>query len=60
MRFSTLMYHEIRKKEEFNPEHPSTIDVKQDYHDTLPSPLFVTLDHLRNKWITYIKKTIIL
>jgi peptidoglycan/xylan/chitin deacetylase (PgdA/CDA1 family) len=49
MGFSTLMYHEIRKKEEFNPEHPSTIDVKQDYHDTLPSPLFVTLEHFEEQ-----------
>ena len=47
MGFSTLMYHEIRKKEEFNPEHPSTIDVKQDYHDTLTLTAFCYFRALR-------------
>lgn len=49
MAFSTLMYHEIRKKEEFNPEHPSSIDVGQDYNDILPAPLFVTLEHFEEQ-----------
>ena len=49
MGFSTLMYHEIRKKEEFHPEDPSSIDVEQDYHDILPSPLFVTLEHFEEQ-----------
>ena len=49
MSFSTLMYHEIRKEEEFNPEHPSSIDVGQHYHDILPSPLFVTLEHFEEQ-----------
>ena len=42
--FSTLMYHEIRRAKEFDPEHPSSIDVRQDYNDILPSPLFITLE----------------
>jgi len=49
MSFSVLMYHEIRKEQEFNPEQPSPIDVKQDYHDFLPSPLFVTLEHFEEQ-----------
>jgi peptidoglycan/xylan/chitin deacetylase (PgdA/CDA1 family) len=49
MSFSTLMYHEIRKEEEFNPEHPSYIDVGQAYDDILPSPLFVTLEHFEEQ-----------
>ena len=27
MSFSTLMYHEIRKEKEFNPEHPYRIQM---------------------------------
>lgn len=42
MQFSTILYHEIRKADDFNPNHPSHIDVKQSYQDTLPSALFVT------------------
>ncbi|WP_394236834.1 polysaccharide deacetylase family protein [Niallia oryzisoli] len=53
MSFSVLMYHEIRKEQEFNPEHPSYIDVKQDYDDILPSPLFVTLEHFEEQ-MTYL------
>lgn len=49
MAFSTLMYHEIRKEEEFHPEVPSSIDVGQDYDDILPSPLFVTLEHFEEQ-----------
>lgn len=42
MSFSTLMYHEIREGASFNEHHPSNIDVKQEYNDVLPAPLFVT------------------
>lgn len=49
MSFSTLMYHEIRKEKEFNPESPSSIDVGQNYDDILPSPLFVTLEHFETQ-----------
>ncbi|WP_071396525.1 polysaccharide deacetylase family protein [Bacillus tuaregi] len=49
MSFSTLMYHEIRKEQDFNPETPSHIDVKQDYDDVLPAPLFVTLEHFEEQ-----------
>ncbi|WP_338471432.1 polysaccharide deacetylase family protein [Niallia sp. XMNu-256] len=49
MGFTTLVYHEIRKKAEFNPESPSAIDVTQDYNDILPSPLFVTLEHFEEQ-----------
>lgn len=51
--FSTLMYHEIRKKDEFNPEHPYHIEVKQGYEDILPSPLFVTLEYFQEQ-MTYL------
>ncbi len=47
MPFSTLMYHEIRKAGEFRPEHRSFIDIKQDYSDILPPPLFVTLENFK-------------
>lgn len=49
MSFRTLMYHEIREKASFDPEHPSSIDVKQGYQDVLPSPLFVTLEHFEEQ-----------
>lgn len=49
MPFTTLMYHEIRTQEFYNPEHPSHIDVRQDYDDILPSPLFVTLEHFEEQ-----------
>ncbi len=49
MGFPTLMYHEIRKKSEFNPESPSRINVKQDYVDVLPPPLFVTLEQFEEQ-----------
>jgi len=49
MPFSTLMYHEIRRAEEFDPKHPSSIDIKQDYDDILPSPLFVTLENFEEQ-----------
>ena len=55
MGFSTLMYHEIRKKEDFHPEVPSSIDVGQDYDDILPSPLFVTLEHFEEQ-MSYLQK----
>lgn len=49
MAFSTLMYHEIRKEESFDPNHPSLIDVKQSYEDILPSVLFVTLENFEEQ-----------
>lgn len=49
MTFATLVYHEIRKKGDFNPEKPSPIDVKQSYEDLLPPPLFVTLEHFEEQ-----------
>ena len=47
--FSTIMYHEIREKKDFNPDHQSTIDVNQGYEDILPSPLFVTLENFKEQ-----------
>lgn len=41
MSFSTLMYHELREGVTFNENNLSSIDVKQDYNDVLPSPLFI-------------------
>ncbi len=49
MKFATLMYHEIRKSSEFDPEHASHIDVKQQYNDILPSLLFNTLEHFEQQ-----------
>lgn len=44
MAFSVLMYHEIRKGEDFQASEQHPIDVKQEYNDFLPSPLFITLE----------------
>jgi peptidoglycan/xylan/chitin deacetylase (PgdA/CDA1 family) len=38
--FHALMYHEIVKKKEYNPDSYLGIDVKQDYKDVLPQVLF--------------------
>jgi peptidoglycan/xylan/chitin deacetylase (PgdA/CDA1 family) len=38
--FRTLMYHEIIKREDYNPDNYLGIDVKQDYKDILPQVLF--------------------
>lgn len=45
MSFATLMYHEIRESNMFRQEHLSPIDVRQNYKDKLPPPLFVTLEN---------------
>ncbi|WP_027108883.1 polysaccharide deacetylase family protein [Lacticigenium naphthae] len=42
MTFSTILYHEIRETDDFDPEFPSPIDVHQAYDDRLPTALFVT------------------
>ncbi|CQR45967.1 Poly-beta-1,6-N-acetyl-D-glucosamine N-deacetylase precursor [Paraliobacillus sp. PM-2] len=55
MTFTTVLYHEIREENDFNPEHPSPIDVKQDYDDILPSPLFVTLEQFEEQ-MDYLKE----
>ena len=44
MTFPVLMYHEIRKEEDFHATEQHPIDVKQNYKDFLPSPLFITLE----------------
>lgn len=49
MSFTTLMYHEIRDSNSLTPEQISPIDVRQDYEDNLPSPLFVTLKNFTNQ-----------
>lgn len=49
MGFATLLYHEIRKRDEFHPEKPYSIDVKQEYEDQLPAPLFITLDQFEEQ-----------
>ena len=51
MTFRTLMYHEVRQADAFNPDHKSHIDVKQDYNDILPSPLFVTLEQFEQQML---------
>lgn len=45
MSFAVLMYHEIRESRMLHPERPSPIDVRQDYEDKLPPPLFVSLEN---------------
>lgn len=42
--FHVLMYHEIIKKEEYDINSHSQIQVKQGYQDILPKPLFVFLE----------------
>ncbi|GEM02826.1 Peptidoglycan/xylan/chitin deacetylase, PgdA/CDA1 family [Halolactibacillus halophilus] len=51
MTFRTLMYHEVRLADEFNPDHKSHIDVEQEYNDILPSPLFVTLEQFEQQML---------
>ncbi len=38
--FNVLMYHEIIKKQDYNPNNYGGIDVKQKYEDVLPQVLF--------------------
>ena len=45
MSFATLVYHEIRESTMFHPDLSHPIEVKQDYEDNLPAPLFVTLEN---------------
>ncbi len=45
MSFVTLVYHEIRESSMFHPDQIHPIDVKQNYEDKLPPPLFVTLEN---------------
>lgn len=44
MAFTVLLYHEIRESGMLQEGKPSPIEVKQDYDDNLPAPLFVTLE----------------
>lgn len=45
MSFTTLLYHEIRENRMHHPGQASPIEVRQDYRDNLPPPLFVTLEN---------------
>ncbi len=45
MSFTTLLYHEIRETLMHHPGQASPIEVRQDYEDNLPPPLFVTLEN---------------
>ena len=45
MSFATLVYHEIRESSMFHPDQSHPINVRQNYEDNLPSPLFVTLEN---------------
>ncbi len=49
MSFSTLMYHELRLSDEWKPEQPSPIDVRQSYEDALPLPLFATVEAFKKQ-----------
>ncbi len=55
MSFSTILYHEIRKASDFDPSHPSPIEVEQDYNDALPSVLFITLESFKEQ-MKYLKE----
>lgn len=44
MSFPVLLYHEIRESAMHHPGQTSPIEVRQDYKDQLPAPLFVTLE----------------
>ena len=44
MSFTALMYHEIRSKQTYEFGQPSPIEVRQNYDDRLPPPLFVSLE----------------
>ena len=44
MSFSVLLYHEIREGGMLRRGETSPIEVRQDYDDNLPGPLFVTLE----------------
>lgn len=55
MYFSTILYHEIRDKKDFNPDQPAHIDVKQNYDDILPASLFVTLEQFTEQ-MDYLKE----
>lgn len=55
MSFHTILYHEIREAAVFDPSHPSPINVKQDYKDVLPSPLFITLEAFQEQ-MKYLKE----
>ncbi|MFL2100811.1 polysaccharide deacetylase family protein [Desemzia sp. FAM 23989] len=44
MGFSTLCYHEFRKREEITEQGPSPIKVTQDYDDALPRELFTYVE----------------
>lgn len=54
MSFHTLLYHEIREDSDFDPSHPSPIDVSQEYQDALPSLLFITLENFKQQ-MKYLK-----
>ncbi len=45
MSFTALVYHEIREGTMFSPEQEHPIEVRQDYEDNLPAPLFITLEN---------------
>lgn len=49
MSFHTILYHEIREAAAFDPFCPSPIEVKQNYQDALPAPLFVTLEGFKEQ-----------
>lgn len=45
MSFTTLVYHEIREGEMFDPDQIHSLEINQEYEDCLPSPLFITLEN---------------
>lgn len=54
MGFHVLMYHEFRKKGEFDPETASPSSAAQDYKDALPPVLFSYLDDFEEQ-MAYLK-----
>ena len=53
MSFAVLLYHEIRESGMLRRGETSPIEVRQDYDDNLPGPLFVTLESFEEQ-MTYL------
>ena len=53
MSFAVLLYHEIRESGMLRRGETSPIEVRQDYDDNLPGPLFMTLESFKEQ-MTYL------
>ncbi|MBM6615195.1 polysaccharide deacetylase family protein [Desemzia sp. RIT804] len=55
MGFSTLCYHEFRKRKEITEKSPSPIKVAQEYEDALPRELFTYIEDFEEQ-MNYLKE----